>query len=109
MTRIRLSLPGRIIGLALPALVAGCNQAPAPSVQEMQQKLVAAEARATQAEKRAKNAEEAAALHSQEPASAQSPAPPPEIAENSNQFGQPILDTAPIDPQPVVPAEPQTN
>lgn len=104
-----LSLPGRIIGLALPVLIAGCHQAPSPAVDELQQKLVAAEARATQAEKRAKSAEEAAALHNQENANAPPPAAPPEIAENSNQMGQPILDTAPIDPQPVVPAEPQNN
>lgn len=104
-----LSLPGRIIGLALPVLIAGCHQAPSPSVQELQQKVIAAEARATQAEKRAKTAEDAAAMHNQEMANAPPPAAPPEIAENGGQFGQPMLDTAPIDPQPVVPAEPQNN
>lgn len=107
MTRMRLSLSVRIAGLAL--LLTGCNQAPSASNEELQQKLIAAEARATQAEKRAKSAEEAAALHNQENANSAPPAAPPEIAENSGQFGQPLLDTAPIDPQPVVPAEPQQN
>lgn len=71
----------------------------------MQERLTAAEARANAAEKRAKNAESLSQQHAQEPAAHEPPAPPPEIAEGSNDFGQPMNDTRPIEPVPAVNAD----
>ncbi len=91
-------------------LVAGCSQAPSASVAELQERLTAAEARADLAEKRAKNAETLAAQHQQEPVQQSGQAAPPEIAQvdgTGGEMGQPAIDTAPIDPVPAMPAEPQ--
>ncbi len=89
--------------LAPVFMTSACSQTPSESVTDLQTRLTAAEARAAAAEKRAKNAEEIAAQHYQETAA--NPAPPPEIAQGDNQFGQPAIDTAPIDTAP--PAPPQ--
>ena len=86
--------------LAPASLLAGCSQGPATSEADMQERLTAAEARANAAEKRAKNAETAAQQHAQEPRAPQ--AAPPEIAEGGHEFGQPMNDTAPIDPAPAM-------
>jgi hypothetical protein len=95
--------------LLVPAsLLAGCSQAPTPTEADLQARLTAAEARAAAAEKRAKNAEDLAAQHRQEPVVADGPpAAPPEVAEGGSDFGQPVNDTAPIEPAPVMPAQPQ--
>jgi Tfp pilus assembly protein PilP len=96
--------------IAAPLLLAaGCSQAPAPGVAELQQRVTAAEARADLAEKRAKNAEAVAAQHLQEPQQQEPPAAPPEIAQvdGGSEMGQPAMDTAPIDPVPAMPTEPQ--
>jgi hypothetical protein len=94
--------------LAPAGLLAGCSQAPTPDQADLQARLTAAEARATAAEKRARNAEDLAAQHRQEPVVPDGPpAAPPEVAEGGGDFGQPVNDTAPIDPAPVMPPQPQ--
>ena len=90
--------------LASASLLGGCSQAPSPEQAEMQERLTAAEARASAAEKRAKNAEELAAQHKQEPVADAPPPPPPEMADGGD-YGQPMNDTAPIEPVPDVPAQ----
>jgi len=87
--------------LAPASLLAGCSQGPTASQAELQDRLVAAEARASAAEKRAKNVEAAAQLHAQEPAK-HAPAAAADSAESPNDFGQPVNDTAPIEPVPAV-------
>ncbi|WP_353226838.1 hypothetical protein [Novosphingobium sp.] len=111
MNAIRPTRPS-IRALALPLLLgaaatmAGCSQNNADTVADLQQKLIAAEARATAAEKRVKDADAQTAMHNQEPPPNQDPqAPPPEIAENGEgNFGQPMNDTVPIEPAPAMPA-----
>lgn len=92
--------------LLVPAsLLAGCSNAPTPAQAEAQEKLVAAEARANAAEKRAKDIETAAKLHAQEPPPHVQPAEEGEAGEPANDFGQPVNDTRPIDPVPMVNTE----
>jgi hypothetical protein len=104
----RLSIRAFALPLLLggAATVAGCSQNNADTVADLQQKLIAAEARATAAEKRLKDADAQAAMHNQEPPPNQDPqAAPPEIAENGEgNFGQPMNDTVPIEPAPAMPA-----
>jgi hypothetical protein len=89
--------------LLLTPLLAACSQGPSDSVADLQQRLTAAEARADAAEKRVKNLEALAAQHSQEPVKGMEP-PAPQMAEaDDSQFGQPAIDTAPIDPVPAMP------
>jgi len=94
-----------ILPLVAALLTAACNQAPTPDQIALQQKLVAAQARADAAEKRAKNAEIARSLHAQEPAKAPFNAPPADLDPPESDFGKPINDTQPIEPAPAVPAE----
>ena len=93
--------------LAPAALLAGCSGASTSEQADMQQKLVAAEARATAAEKRARDAETRAQLHAQEPAPHAEDADKPEFDDGANDFGKPVSDTAPIEPVPAVNTEPQ--
>jgi hypothetical protein len=93
--------------LAPASLLAGCSQSPTPEQADLQDRLTAAEARASAAEKHASNAEELAAQHKQEPVAELPPPAPPEIAEGGGDFGQPMNDTAPIDPDPVTPPQQQ--
>jgi hypothetical protein len=88
--------------LAPASLLAGCSQAPTAAQADAQDRLIAAEARATAAEKRARNAEIAAELHAQEPVRHAPPADEGEVGEPANDFGQPVNDTKPIEPSPVV-------
>lgn len=93
--------------LAPAMLVAGCSQGPSDSAADLQQRLTAAEARADAAEKRAKSAETLATQHAQEPVQNQPPAAQPDIAQGADtEYGQPAMDTAPIDPAPAMPANP---
>ena len=87
--------------LAPVFLTAACSQTPSDSVADLQTRLTAAEARASSAEKRAKNAEAIAGQHYQETAANQ--APPPENTQGDSQFGQPAIDTTPIDTAPPAP------
>jgi len=97
-----------LVLLCAPALLlAGCSQAPAPAPDDMQARLAAAEARAAAAEKRARDAEALAA--DQHHLDAAAAVPPPamgvDMAQDGGEFGQPMNDTAPIEPVPAVPAE----
>ena len=76
-------------------LAAACSQAPADNTAEWQAKLAAAEARAASAERRAKSAEDAAGQHYQATIAASSPGQT-ENSQPDSQFGQPVIDTAPI-------------
>lgn len=92
--------------LAPVLLVAGCSQGPSDSAADLQQRLTAAEARADAAEKRAKSAETLANQHAQEPAQNPPPAAQPDLAQGADtEYGQPAMDTAPIDPAPAMPAD----
>ena len=93
--------------LAPATLLAGCSQGPSDSAADLQQRLTAAEARADAAEKRAKSAEALANQHAQEPVQNQPPAAAADIAQGADaEYGQPAMDTAPIDPVPAMPANP---
>ncbi len=92
--------------LFVPAtLLSGCAKGPPQSEADLQQRLTAAETRADAAEKRAKNAEAIAAQHAQEARQQLPPGAPPEIAQVDNEIGQPMNDTAPIEPVPAMPAQ----
>lgn len=91
--------------LAPATLLCGCSQGPSQSEADLQQRVTAAEARADAAEKRAKNAEAMASQHGQEPHEPVQQAAPPEIAQGESEFGQPVNDTAPIEPVPAMPAQ----
>ena len=93
--------------LAPASLLAGCSQSPTPEQADLQDRLTAAEARATAAEKHARDAETRAQLHAQEPAPHAEAADKPEFDDGANDFGKPVSDTAPIEPVPVVNTEPQ--
>lgn len=92
-------------------MVSACSSGPpALTVEELRAKLADTEKRAVAAEKRAKAAEDAAssqAVKGMEPTTVTpdtSGVGPPEVAQNdAASFGQPVLDTAPIDPAPVNP------
>lgn len=101
----------------VPAIaLAGCSQG--ATNQDLQQRLDDANARADAAEKRAKTAETRLAQQPRAPVAGMGPvspgpaqgpqAGPPEIADGAGdgQIGQPAIDTAPIDPAPVMPAQP---
>jgi len=95
--------------LAPVFLTAACSQAPsADTVADLQTRLAAAEARATAAEKHAKEADAAAGLHYQQTLAAGSATQPDAQnggAQPDSQFGQPMIDTAPIDTAPVAPPQ----
>jgi hypothetical protein len=90
--------------LAPASLLAGCSQSPDQA--ELQERLTAAEARADAAEKRAKNAEAMAQQHAQEPPMlppvVAPPVAQPEVAQGNGDYGEPVNDTAPIEPVPAV-------
>lgn len=78
--------------LAPVAMVAGCSQSPSPAEVDLQQRVVAAEARADAAEKRLKSL---AACTSAPALSAQ-----PDVATGPDTYGQPMDNTAPISAAP---------
>lgn len=77
-------------------LLAACNQAPSPDAQALQARVIAAEAKANIAEKRARDADSRARLIAQEGAGLEGTG-----GDDGNAYGQPVLDTAPIDTGPV--------
>ncbi len=92
--------------LVAASALAGCMPGPTASEAELQEKVIEAEARAKAAEQRAKNAEALAELHRQEPQPLPAAAPP-EVAQAGTEFGEPVNDTAPIEPAPAMPADNQ--
>ena len=108
-------MPGRIMTKIRPlilictpcAMLAGCSPGISAADADIQQKVIAAEARAAAAEKRAKNAEIKASLHAQEPVAGMDPAPAADKDKDpgENDFGKPVNDTMPIEPVPVMPAQ----
>lgn len=81
--------------LLLIAALCACNRAPDPDAADLQARLIAAEAKARIAEKRARDADSRARLMVQEGAGQEGTG-----NTDGNAFGQPVLDTAPIDTNP---------
>lgn len=93
--------------LAPASLLAGCTQGPSASEAAMQERIAEADARVKAAEQRAKNAEAMAELHRQEPKPPVPITAPAEVAQGDTEFGQPVNDTAPIEPAPAMPENSQ--
>jgi len=90
-------------------LTTACSQAPsADTVADLQTRLAAAEARATAAEKHAKEADADAGIHYQQTLAADSQTQTGaqgSAGQPDGQFGQPMIDTAPIDTAPAAPPQ----
>jgi hypothetical protein len=92
MTTIRLSLALALLPVAVLPVLSACSRA--DNSADLQQRLAAAEARADAAEKQARIAEAAA----QRPAPPPQPEPVPGDNNGNGEFGQPMNDTNPIEP-----------